>query len=223
MGQTKNNGGQDYYMCANPKGHGGLGIKRKDVDDHVARRVWARLTGADPDDGKDREWLAQAALRFALRRDLSGVQEERREMEVRLEHVRDSIAELQADRKAGLYRGSDELTMWRATMAQYRSFEIQCSAKLDDLNEQTAAAVQVPSEWREPGEDPLGSGSPWAAWDVFQRREFLGLFLEGVSVGPGRDPETRKYIAVEDRVTLHWRRLESDQAHEVAEEMPAAL
>ncbi len=40
MGQSKNNGGQDYYMCSNPKGHGGLSIKRKDADDCVAGRVW---------------------------------------------------------------------------------------------------------------------------------------------------------------------------------------
>ncbi|MFB7028755.1 MULTISPECIES: recombinase family protein [unclassified Streptomyces] len=91
MGQTKNNGGQDYCMCANPKGHGGLSIKRKDADDYVARRVWARLAAADVDDHEDREWLAEAALRFALQRDLSGVQEERRETAAHLEHVRNSI------------------------------------------------------------------------------------------------------------------------------------
>ncbi|WP_338699727.1 recombinase family protein [Streptomyces sp. Q6] len=223
VGQSKNNGGQDYYMCANPKGHGGLSIKRKDADDHVARSVWARLTTADPDNDADREWLAQAALRFALQRDLSGVQEERRETEAHLEHVRDSITELQADRKAGVYRGRDELSMWRATMEQYRTFEDQCTARLEVLNEQTAAAIQVPTEWHEPGEDPLGPGSPWATWDVFKRREFLDLFLEGVSVGPGRDLETRKYIAVEDRVTLNWRSLESDDDHEDDEETLAAL
>ncbi|MFJ3869745.1 recombinase family protein [Streptomyces sp. NPDC090082] len=205
VGQTRNNGGQDYYMCANPKGHGGLSIKRKDADDYVVRQVWARLTGADPDD-EDREWLAQAVLRFALRRGLSGVQEEHREAQAHLEHVRGSIAELQADRAAGLYRGREELATWRATMEQYRTFEEQCSATLEDLNERTAAAIQAPSEWREPGEDPMGPGSPWAAWDVFERREFLNLFVESVSVGPGRDPETRRYIAVEDRVTVNWRR-----------------
>ncbi|MFH9722700.1 recombinase family protein [Streptomyces sp. NPDC017254] len=223
LGRSRSNGGQDSSMCANPKGHGGLSIKRKDADEHVARCVWARLTGADPDDDEDREWLAQAALRFALQRDLSGVQEERRETEAHLEHVRDSIAELQADRRSGLYRGRDELATWRATMEQYRSFEGRYSATLEDLNEQTAAAIRVPAEWREPGEDPLGPGSPWAAWDVIKRREFLDLFLEGVSVGPGRDPETRKCIVVEDRVTLDWRRLEPDEDHEDDEEVPAAL
>ncbi|MZE53490.1 recombinase family protein [Streptomyces sp. SID5770] len=223
MGQTKNNGGQDYYMCANPKGHGGLSIKRKDADDYVAQRVWARLAAADVDDQEDREWLAEAALRFALRHDLSGVREERRETAAHLEHVRKSITELQADRKAGLYRGRDELAVWRATMTQYRTFEDRCAARLEELDERTTAAIQVPSDWFEPGEAPLGAGSPWAAWDVFKRREFLDLFLSGVSIGPGRDPESRKYIAIEERVTLHWRHPETDEDHEEDEETPAAV
>ncbi|MFF5426035.1 MULTISPECIES: recombinase family protein [unclassified Streptomyces] len=223
VGQSRNNGGQDYYMCANPKGHGGLSIKRKDADDYVARRVWARLAAADVDDREDREWLAEAALRFALQRDLSGVREERNETAAHLEHVRNSIAELQADRKAGLYRGRDELAVWRATMTQYRTFEDQCTARLEELDEKTTAAIQVPSDWFEPGEDPLGAGSLWAAWDVFERRAFLDLFLSGVSIGPGRDPETRKYIAIEERVTLHWRHPETDEDHEDDEEKPAAL
>ncbi|WP_395362817.1 recombinase family protein [Streptomyces sp. YH02] len=221
LGQSKNNGGQDYYMCANPKGHGGLSIKRKDADDYVAGRVWARLAAADMDDDEDRKWMAEAALRFAVQRDLPGVQQEKRETEAHLEHVRNSIAELQADRKAGLYRGRDELTLWRATMTQYRAFEDQCMAKLEELNEKTSAAIQVPSEWFEPGEAPLGPGSPWAAWDVFKRREFLDLFLSGISVGPGRDPETRKYIVIEDRLTLHWRQLETETQEEDEEALAA--
>ncbi|MFE6227244.1 recombinase family protein [Streptomyces sp. NPDC057854] len=223
MGQSRNNGGQDSYMCANPRGHGGLSIKRKDADDYVAWRVWARLAAADVDDNEDREWLAEAALRFALQRDLSGVQEERRETAARLEHVQNSLAELRADRKAGLYRGRDESATWRVTMTRYRAFEDQCTARLEELDEQIRAATRVPPDWFAQGEDPLGAGSPWAAWDVFQRREFLALFLSGVSIGPGRDPESRTYIPVEERVTLHWRHLETDEGHEDDEETPVAL
>ncbi|GCB46574.1 phage integrase [Streptomyces sp. NL15-2K] len=223
MGQSKNNGGQDYYMCANPKGHGGLSIKREYVDDYVARRVWARLVNADMNNEEDREWVAAAALRFAQQTDLAGVQEERRETAAHLEHVRQSIVELQADRKAGLYRGRDELTTWRATMLQYREYEDECVARLAELDERTASTVHIPAEWFTPGEDPLGPESPWASWDVYERRSFLELFLTGVAVGPGRDPETRKYIAIEDRVTLDWRPLPNDQDSEEDEEALVAL
>ncbi|MGW2815135.1 recombinase family protein [Streptomyces sp. NPDC001415] len=222
LGQSKNNGGQDYYMCANPKGHGGLSIKRKDADDYVARCVWARLDAADIENDADREWLAAAALRFAHQKDLAGVQEERRETVAHLEHVRQSIAELQMDRKAGLYRGREELATWRATMEQYRAYEDGCVARISELDAETATAVQIPSEWYEPGEDPLGPGSTWDGWTVYERREFLDLFLSGVSVGPGRDPYTKKYIPVEDRVTLDWRPLPADDETE-EEELLAAL
>lgn len=210
MGQTTNNGGQGYYMCANPKGHGGLSIKRSEADDYVARRVWARLTHADMEDKADREWVAAAALRFAAQTDLAGVQEERRETAAHLEHVRQSITELQADRKAGLYRGRDELATWRATMQQYRAFEDQCVARLEELDARTAQTVRVPAEWFEPGDDPLGPDSTWGGWDVYERRAFIGLFLSGVAVGRGRDPETKKFVPIEERVTLDWRELPAD-------------
>ncbi|MFI1976516.1 recombinase family protein [Streptomyces wedmorensis] len=209
LGQTPGNG-DGSYMCANPKGHGGLSIKRGELDDFVARRVWARLENADMEDEEDMAWVEAAAKRFAHQKDLSSAQEERRETELHLDHVRTSIAELQEDRRRGLYRGRDELGTWRATMEQYRAYEDQCVARLAELEQETSATVRIPAEWTEPGEDPIGKESPWAAWDIFEKRAFLDLFLSGVSVGRGRDPETQKYIAVEDRVTLHWRPIPVD-------------
>ncbi|MFB7236002.1 recombinase family protein [Streptomyces sp. NPDC056269] len=215
LGQTPGNG-DGSYMCSNPKGHGGLSVKRGELDDFVARCVWARLENADMENAEDRAWVEAAAQRFAYQRDLSSAQEERRETELHLDHVRQSIAELQEDRKRGLYRGRDELRTWRATMEQYRAYEEQCVARLTELEEEASATVRIPMEWTEAGEDPVGKGSPWAAWGIFEKREFLDLFLSGVSVSRGRDPETRKYVAIEDRVTLHWRPLPvDDEADEV--------
>lgn len=195
------------YMCANPIGHGGLAIQREILDDYVARRVWARLTSAEPDD----PFVIAAALRFAHQKDTAGVEAERVETQAHLDHVRDSIRELQADRKAGLYRGAEELEVWRATLMQYRAYEDACTDKLADLSEQAVERVRVPSEWDlDPGEDPLGSRSLWASWDVYERREFLALFLRGVRVGKGRD-EDKKIVPVERRVTLDWHPYEEDE------------
>ncbi|MEU1023662.1 recombinase family protein [Streptomyces sp. NPDC005904] len=211
IGQAKNNGGQDYYMCANPKGHGGLSIKREEADHYVAGKVWARLIAADMEDETDRGWVAAAALRHAGQKDLAGVREERREVVARLHHVQRSIAELQADRKGGFYRGRDELAMWRATMEQYRAYEGECTSKIAELDGKIQDAIEVPAAWFEPGEDPVGPKSPWGSWDVFERREFLGCFLSGVRIGRGRDPETRKLIPIEERITVHWRQLEPER------------
>lgn len=224
IGQTKNNGGQDYYMCANPKGHGGLSIKREEADSYVAGKVWARLINADMDDETDRSWVAAAALRYAGQKDLAGVQEERREVEAHLEHVQRSITELQADRKSGFYRGRDELATWRATMEQYRAYEDECKAKIAELDGKLQVTIQIPTEWLKPGEDPIGPKSLWGSWDVFERREFLDYFMTGVQVGRGRDPETKKLIPIEERITVDWRQLDTDDDEDAdSEETLAAL
>ncbi len=194
---------QPVYMCANPKGHGGLSIARAELDDYVARRVWARLTNADMDDEDDREWVAAAAARYAAQKDLAGVAETRRETAAHLDHVRQSIADLQADRKAGLYRGREELETWRATVTQYRAYEDECVARLAELDAQVNGSIQVPSEWFA-GLDPMDEDSPWSRWDVYERRDFLSFFLDNVLVGRGRDPETKKYVSIDERVTLQW-------------------
>jgi DNA invertase Pin-like site-specific DNA recombinase len=225
-GQGSRNG--TAYMCSNPKGHGGLSVRRDIADDHVARRVWARLANADMDDADDREWVAAAALRFAAQTDLAGVAEEQRETRAHLDHVRTSITELQADRRAGMYRGRDELDMWRATITQYREYETECVSRLAVLDSQTAEVTRLPAEWFAPNidaeaADPIGPGSKWAEWDVFERRNFLSLFLTGVSIGPGRDPVSKKYIAIEDRVTLEWRRLPARDSEDDSEASEAEL
>ncbi|MFM9615221.1 recombinase family protein [Streptomyces niveiscabiei] len=226
MGQSQNAAGHEHYMCSNPKGHGGLAIKRSDADEYVARRVWSRLYNADMDNNEDRQWVAAAALRVAAQKDLAGVQQQRRETASHLEHVRQSIKELQADRKAGMYRGREELSTWRATMSQYRAYEEQCTARISELDELTAQAVQIPSEWFAPGVDPIGPKSIWAKWSIFEKREFLDLFLTGVSIRRGRDPETYKYIPIEERIVLDWRPLPEDpeeQGEMESEEVLAAL
>lgn len=224
-GTTMRNGKQSDggYMCANPKGHGGLMITRPTLDEYVARRVWARLTTADMADPADRAWVEAAALRYAAQRDLAGAQEERRETAAHLDHVRTSIAELQADRKAGLYKGRDELETWRATMTQYRAYETECVERLAALDAQTAESVRIPAEWHVESDDPMGPGSPWDGWDVFKRRAFLDLFLSGVSVGRGRDPETKKYVPIEERVSLAWRELPAEDDDADAEATEAEL
>ncbi|WP_051819364.1 recombinase family protein [Streptomyces sp. NRRL S-920] len=223
-GQTPSTSGGGSYMCSNPKGHGGLSIKREAADDYVAQRVWSRLLTADIENEDERHWLAAAALRFARQHDLAGVEEERRETQAHLDHVRESIHELQADRKAGVYRGSQELAVFRATIEQYHAYEDQCVGRLKELDEKTSASVRIPDEWLAPTEDDnvIGPKSHWAKWDVFKRREFLDLFLEGVSIGPGRD-EDKKIIPVERRLKLTWRRLPKEDEESAEEDATAEL
>ncbi len=193
-----------YYMCANPVGHGGLSVQIVHLDDHVARRVWAKISSADLSDPDDQAWLVAAAARFAEQEDLAGVESERAETQAHLEHVRQSIAELYEDRKAGIYKGERGSAAFRGTMLQYQAYEEKCLERMRELDDRSARAVRVPVEWFAAGEDPLGPESPWAGWDTVKRRQFLNLFLSGVAVGPGRRAD-RSVIPVADRVTLDWR------------------
>lgn len=230
MGQTsggrKRNGelADGNYMCSNPKGHGGLTVKRSEVDEYVARRVWQRLATADMEDEDDQAWVAAAAERFAFQRDLAKVADDRRETQAHLDNVRRSIKDLQDDRKAGLYRGKQELETWRATVLQYRTYEAECTERLEELATLINSATQVPSEWFS-GSDPMNPESVWAKWDVYARREFLGFFLDNVRVGRGRDPETKRIIPIKDRVELTWATLPEDdeEASEASEAELASL
>lgn len=188
------------YMCANPVGHGGLSIQQDILDTYVAQRVWARLTTAEPDDA----FLIAAAQRFALQKDASGLEAERQETQAHLTHVRSSIHELQEDRKAGLYRGGEELELWRATLLQYREYEDTCTARMVELEKQSIAHVQLPNEWNIAEDvNPTGPGTVWASWDVYARRTFIALFVSRIRVGKGRD-ESKRILPVEKRVTIEW-------------------
>jgi hypothetical protein len=200
---------QKHYMCANPVGHGGLAVQIEHLDDYVARRVWAKLTTADMSDEVDRAWLIAAATRFAEQRDLSGVEEERQETKAHLAHVRESIARHRAERSERAWQGRDGSAAWHETMNKYLDWQDTCTARLAELDELTDNSVRIPADWFAPGIDPLGEGTPWAAWDVLKRREFIGLFLEGVSVGPGRG-EDRKLVSIADRTRLRWRPVPDD-------------
>lgn len=213
--------GYPSYMCANPKGHGGLAITRTALDDYVAQRVWARLATVDMEDDHDRAWVAAAAQRFAQQKDIAGVADERRDTQSHLDNVTRSIKELQADRREGLYQGREELQTWRATMQQYRSYEATCKARLAELEEQISTTITVPMEWFN-GEDPTSTGNPWATWDVYEKREFLSFFLDSVSVGPGLDVEAKKRIPIEERVHFKWAELHREEEEDEATEAELA-
>ncbi|MFF7361092.1 recombinase family protein [Streptomyces sp. NPDC008125] len=210
------------YMCANPKGHGGMAVIMSTLDNYVAQRVWARLATVDMEDENDRAWVAVAAQRFALQNNLAGVADDRRETKAHLDNVTRSIKELQADRQAGLYQGRDELQTWRATMQQYRTYEADCKTRLDELDEKINSSTTVPMEWFN-GEDPMSKENPWSKWDVYARREFLSFFLDSVSVSGGMNMETKKRIPIEERVHFKWAELHTEDEDEATEAELAAL
>jgi site-specific DNA recombinase len=207
LGQSGKN-----YMCANPVGHGGLAVQQAVADDYVAYRVWSKISASDLSDPDDRAWLIAAATRFAFQRDLSGVEEERAETKAHLSHVTESIDRHRAERTARAWQGVSGSAAWNATMDKYLDWHDTCTARIAELDAQQDDSVRIPFEWFAPG-DPLGEGRPWSRWDVFKRREFLGLFLEGVSFtagfAVGADGK-RHIVPIAARTQLHWRPVPDD-------------
>ncbi len=47
--------------------------------------------------------------------------------------------------------------------------EKRLTARVSDLQAADNAAGRLPSEWTDPGDDPLGPDSPWHQWDLDSR------------------------------------------------------
>jgi DNA invertase Pin-like site-specific DNA recombinase len=207
LGQSHSERGPSYYLDSNPVGHGGLAIQIDRADEAVARQVWRKIRSANMSNPEDRAWLVAAATRFAKQHDLAGLEEERTETKANLSHVRESIAQHRAERAHRAWSGRDGAQAWQELMDQYMNWEETCSARLADIEERAAETIRIPSEWFAHDVDPLGPEAPWGRWDVYQRREFLALFLTGVSIKPSREGGGKSGPAIPDaeRVVLDWR------------------
>ncbi|MET7549406.1 recombinase family protein [Streptomyces sp. NPDC005479] len=205
---TDRRGGKiDLYRCNRAQsgavpGHGGLAIDMGTTDDVVTRAVWSRLTAMDPEDPADVAWLDEAARRFAAQEDTSERLAELAAARAELEHVREALRTLYADRQAGLYSGDVGTAMFRESVERLTAHESRTAARVDELGTADAGTVAIPAEWVDPGEDPIEPGSPWANWPLAERREFLAFFVDRVtvakSIGRGRNANT------EQRITVHW-------------------
>lgn len=205
---TDRRGGKiDLYRCNRAQsgavpGHGGLAIDMGTTDDVVTRAVWSRLTAMDPEDPADVAWLDEAARRFAAQEDTSERLAELAAARAELEHVREALRTLYADRQAGLYSGDVGTAMFRESVERLTAHESRTAARVDELGTADAGTVAIPAEWVDPGEDLIGPGLPWANWALAERREFLAFFVDRVtvakSIGRGRNANT------EQRITVHW-------------------
>ncbi|MFE1176304.1 hypothetical protein [Streptomyces sp. NPDC058773] len=91
--------------------------------------------------------------------------------------------------------------MFRESVERLTAHEQRTQECLNEL-EAADVAVAIPGEWTTVDGDPIGEGSPWAAWDLQEKREFLALFIDSVRIvksqGRGRNANTC------DRVLVRW-------------------
>ncbi|WP_167748570.1 hypothetical protein [Streptomyces sp. CB02400] len=172
------------------------------VDDIVARRVWMRLSALDPADPADSRLLTEASKRFTAQRDTSERKAELVAARTELEHVRAARHNLQTDREAGLYDDETGQVMYRESALRLRDQEAVVTARVADLEAAAENTVDIPAEWTEPGEDPIGPGSLWESWDLAERRAFLALFVDAVDIAKAAGRGLR--ANTEERVGIRW-------------------
>lgn len=184
------NGTGGNYRCMKHRRSGtceGTTTSMTPTEDFIARAVFTRLSTLDPSGETDVDLLATVAERFNARTADGEADAERRGLQESVQNTRDALDRLDDDRAAGLFDGE-------TGTARYRR---QVRSLTERLDAATVALQGIPS----PGLDitpwldsltvgdtgPIGPDSPWASWDIAERREFLKLALDRVEVLPTRE------------------------------------
>lgn len=206
------------YVCNLRRGVGDeprhvLRVAMSHADDVVASRVWARLGGLDASDPDDIEWLSVAAERFAVQGTDPQAAEELGEQEAQLLHVQASMEALYADRAEGLYDGSTGKKAFKDTIHKYRAHEEACVSRIAELTTSATTATRLPlDEWfSDTDGDPFAESSVWRRWDVDERRAFLALFVDAVTVAPNVSKSGTDRDRVDGRIGIKWASLPADE------------
>ncbi|MFI6002641.1 recombinase family protein [Streptomyces sp. NPDC051366] len=202
---------QGTYVCNLRRAVGGepkhvLRVVMSHADDIVASRVWARLGTLDPSDPQDVEWIEAASERFAVQGTDPEAAAELAEQEAQLLHVQASMDELYSDRADGLYDGAVGKKAFTDTIRKYRAHEEACTAGIAELTALATTATRLPiDEWfSDEDADPFAVGGVWSRWEVDERRAFLGLFVDAVTVAPNASKAGTDRERVDGRIEIVW-------------------
>lgn len=195
-------------------GHTANAVVQEDTDDLVARRVFARMLNLDLDNEDDVALANETVRRFAATQDTSGTARELAEQRAQISHTEASLAEIYRDRAQGLYKGhvgnaafADAVEAMNATLAA-------CQGRIRALEAAQTESIVLPiDEWygsTDGDEDPLGEGSTWAAWSLVERREFLALWVDYVTV-ESLPAGSRTRVPLAGRIDITWATAPTDE------------
>ncbi|WP_405620194.1 recombinase family protein [Streptomyces sp. NBC_00076] len=182
-------------------------IAMGETDNVVASLLWAKVATLDPEDDNDVALLAAASERFAAQGADPEAAAELAEQEAQLEHVQQSMKELYEDRDDGLYEGPTGRAAFRDTIRKYQQHEARCTERIDELRASATTAIQLPmDEWfaDSDSEDPLAPGGLWSRWDVADKRSFLSLFVDSVTVNPSTTRRGTSWERALGRIEVDW-------------------
>jgi DNA invertase Pin-like site-specific DNA recombinase len=190
-----------------------LRISQAEADKIVAARLWAKVASLDPEDDEDVALLAAASERFAVQGADPEAAAELAEQEAQLQHVQESMRELYQDRKDGLYEGATGRAAFKDTILKYQQHEARCLARIEELRAAATTATRLPlDEWAADSDtsDPMEPGGLWERWDVADRRAFLALFVDEVTVSPNTTRRGSAWERANGRIEIEWARPRTD-------------
>lgn len=190
------------YRCTRPWGkvapgqhEGGNNIAQGALDEYVVRRIFARMS----DDSEDTlALLAIAGERLAklteapeTRAERSALTAERADATRALEQLYDDLRHSIYDGEVGRARFLSEKSALEARMAAL-------DLKIREIGDVRARPVSVDA-WTNGANDPMGEGSWWATADTEDRRMFVSLFVDRVTVAKakhrgGRNLEAQAHV-----------------------------
>jgi DNA invertase Pin-like site-specific DNA recombinase len=200
------------YRCSRvhpePGKHAGnVSISQTALDDYVARRVFALIqnAGGDPD---THDVLQEAARRFGRTTERPDVAAERSRIVTERAEVVAALEELYDERDAGGFRTSVGRTRFLRSEQTLSDRLMAVEARLGDLDEAEVPALPL-GEWvrdDDAGADPIGPGSWWHGASVVERRAFLRLFVERITLykAPHQGGQKRTPDEMARRVRVEW-------------------
>lgn len=201
---------KDSYRCRRRKAlpgqhEGDCNISQAATDKYVADRIFARLRQAEGDE-ETLAMLWEATRRFGKLVEAPEKAGERASLVAERADALQALEELYEDRADGAYDGPVGRKHFRKSQAALTLRLQGAEERLAELEASSAPLLPI-QEWmpEDPGADPTGPGSWWAKADVDDRRAFVKLFVDRVTVKKAARWAGQS-VPVQDRVSVTFAR-----------------
>lgn len=190
-----------------PGEHNGYNtIVQEYLDDYVARRIFALLTASaeDPNVG---DVLAEASRRFGrFRQSAETTQERTSLLAERADAVR-GLEELYDERDAGGFRSDIGRRRFLKSESTLTDRMNAAEARLAEIGESETPPLPF-EQWlpEDQDADPIGPGSWWYSASRDDRREFIALFVERITVSKSTKRGGHRWVEYDtaSRVEVTW-------------------